>query len=159
MNAPSIIIILALLWAAMTGSFSGPNLLFGGMIGGIAALLLRRFLPNSGSFHRMGRILSLLGLFLYELMASAVRVAVIVLRPDMSKVIEPAIVAVPLTVKSDMEITLLASLITLTPGTLSIDVSQDRTTLYVHTLVLGDREAVIAEIKNGFEKKVLEVFE
>ncbi len=159
MNAPFIIVILALLWAAMTGSFSGINLLFGGLIGGLAALLLRRFLPHSGSLRRTGRILSLLGLFLYELMASAVRVAVIVLRPDMSKVIQPAIVAVPLAVKSDIEITLLASLVTLTPGTLSIDVSQDRTTLYVHTLVLGDRNAVIADIKNSFEKKVLEVFE
>lgn len=159
MNAAFIIAILALVWAAITGSFSGLNLLFGGLVGGAAVLLLRKSLGNHGHMRRVRRALSLLGLFLYELMASAVRVALVVLRPDMSKVMQPAIVAVPLSVKSDLEITILANLITLTPGTLSVDLSPDRSVLYVHALNMGDREAMIAEIKNGFEKKVLEVFQ
>ena len=159
MNAAFIIAILALVWAAITGSFSGLNLLFGGLVGGAAVLLLRKSLGNHGHVRRVRRALSLLGLFLYELMASAVRVALVVLRPDMSKVMQPAIVAVPLSVKSDLEITILANLITLTPGTLSVDLSPDRSVLYVHALNMGDREAMIAEIKNGFEKKVLEVFQ
>jgi len=53
---------------------------------------------------------------------------------------------------------LLANLITLTPGTLSVDVSQDRSLLYVHTLTLSTREALIADIAGGFEAKVREVF-
>jgi multicomponent Na+:H+ antiporter subunit E len=159
MNALFIIGILALVWAAITGSFSGLNLLFGGLIGGVAVLLLRKSLGNHGHLRRARRALSLLGLFLYELLASAVRVALVVLRPDMDKVIRPAIIAVPLSVKSDIEITLLANLITLTPGTLSVDLSPDRSVLYVHALTISDRESMIAEIKNGFEKKVLEVFQ
>ncbi len=159
MNAAFLVVILALLWAAMTGSFSGVNLVFGAVVGGVIVLLLRKSLFGSGSLRRAGRILSLLGLFFYELLASAIRVALIVLRPDMQKVIRPAIVAVPLSVRSDVEITLLANLITLTPGTLSVDISADRSELYVHTLLFTDRDALIAEIKNGFEKKVLEVFQ
>jgi len=159
MNAVFLLVILALVWAGITGSFSGLNLLFGALVGGVALLLLRNSLASSGNIGRIRRALSLLVLFLYELMASAFRVAAIVLRPDMKKAIQPAIVAVPLSVTTDAQITLLASLITLTPGTLSVDLSPDRSVLYVHTLKLGDRDAMISEIKDGFEKKVLEVFQ
>ncbi|KKB09017.1 Na+/H+ antiporter subunit E [Devosia chinhatensis] len=159
MNAAFLVVILALGWAGMTGSFSGLNLLFGAAVGGVAVLLLRHGLIRSGALRRTGRVLSLILLFLYELMMSAVRVALVVFRPDLDSAIRPAIVAVPLSVKSDLEITLLANLITLTPGTLSVDLSPDKSVLFVHTLVLRDREAMIAEIKNGFEQKVLEVFE
>ena len=103
--------------------------------------------------------MSLAVLFLFELMVSAARVALVVIRPDMSKAVRPAIVAVPLSVKSDAEITLLANLITLTPGTLSVDVSADKSVLYVHALYMDDRDAMIADIANGFEKKIREVFE
>ena len=92
-------------------------------------------------------------------MVSAVRVAFVVLHPNLKSVLKPAIVAVPLTVKSDAEITLLANLITLTPGTLSIDVSEDRRLLYVHVLHLADRQALIADIAGGFERKIAEVFQ
>jgi multicomponent Na+:H+ antiporter subunit E len=104
------------------------------------------------------RIISLAVLFLYELMVSAIRVAIVVVTPDLKSALRPAIVAVPLTVKSDAEITLLANLITLTPGTLSVDVSDDRSLLYVHVLTLSTREALIADIAAGFETKVKEVF-
>ncbi|MEP3300463.1 MAG: Na+/H+ antiporter subunit E, partial [Roseibium sp.] len=56
------------------------------------------------------------------------------------------------------EITMLANLITLTPGTLSVDVSEDRKTLYVHCIDVPDPQATIDDIKNGFERKILEVF-
>jgi multicomponent Na+:H+ antiporter subunit E len=49
-------------------------------------------------------------------------------------------------------------MITLTPGTLSIDVAEDRSVIYVHVLQLGDREALIAEIANGFERRIAEIF-
>ena len=120
---------------------------------------LREALAGPRSSRRIRRVLSLAILFLYELMASAVRVALVVVRPDMSKAVRPAIVAVPLSVKSEAEITLLANLITLTPGTLSVDVSADKSVLYVHALYMDDRDAMIADIANGFEKKIREVFE
>ena len=126
---------------------------------GFRQFVLREATAGPTTSRRLKRILSLTIMFFYELMASAVRVALVVIRPDLKKVVRPAIVAVPLTVKSDAEITLLANLITLTPGTLSIDVSPDKSVLYVHALSMDDRDAMIAEIANGFEKKVKEVFE
>lgn len=159
MTPTFIVVILALLWAGITGDFSGFNLLFGAAIGGLAVAVLRASFAPPRALRKLRRILSLAGLFLYELLASAVRVALVVVRPDIRAAVRPAIVAVPLTVRSDAEITLLANLITLTPGTLSIDLSEDRSVLYVHVLALDSREALIAGIVNGFERKVREVFE
>ena len=158
MSPAVIVIVLALGWAAITGNFSGLNLLFGGAIGALAVLLLRSAFAPPRALRKLRRIISLAVLFLYELMVSAIRVAVIVMTPDLKSALRPAIVAVPLTVKSDAEITLLANLITLTPGTLSVDVSDDRSLLYVHVLTLSTREALIADIASGFETKVKEVF-
>lgn len=158
MSPAVIVIVLALGWATITGNFSGLNLLFGAAIGALAALLLRSAFAPPRALRKLRRIISLALLFLYELMVSAIRVAIIVLTPDLKSALRPAIVAVPLTVKSDAEITLLANLITLTPGTLSVDVSDDRSLLYVHVLTLSTREALIADIASGFETKVKEVF-
>jgi multicomponent Na+:H+ antiporter subunit E len=158
MNPASIVVMLALVWAAITGAFTGLNLLLGAAIGGVAVLLLRRAFAPPRVLRRIGQVASLALHFLYELAASAVRVAVVVLTPDLKAALRPAIIAFPLTVKSDAEITLLANLITLTPGTLSIDVSEDRSVLYVHVLTLSTREALIADIAGGFEAKVREIY-
>ncbi|MGO8586911.1 Na+/H+ antiporter subunit E, partial [Rhizobium ruizarguesonis] len=72
--------------------------------------------------------------------------------------LKPGIFAFPLTVTSDFEITLLANLITLTPGTLSFDVSTDRRTLYVHALDCSYPEATKRDIVNCFERKIMEAF-
>lgn len=159
MSTAFLVVILALVWAGISGSFSGLNLIFGGLIGGVAVLVLRDAFAGPRASRRIRRMLSLTFLFLYELMASAIRVAMVVVRPDLSKAVRPAIVAVPITLKTDVEITLLANMITLTPGTLSVDVSDDRSVIYVHALCMDDRDALIADIANGFEKKVREVFE
>lgn len=159
MNTAFLVMALALIWAAITGSFTGLNLLFGGLVGGLAVLLMRHSFARPMALRRLKRIISLLVLFLYELVVSALKVAMIVIRPDLNKVVQPAIIAYPLTVKSEAEITLLANMITLTPGTLSIDVSADKSVLYIHALTLEDRDAAISSIANGFERKVGEVFE
>ncbi len=159
MSTVFLVVVLALVWAGISGSFSGVNLLLGGLVGGVAVLVLREAFSSPKALRRIRRVISLAALFLYELVVSAVRVAIVVLRPDLSNAVRPAIIAVPLTVKSDAEITLLANMITLTPGTLSVDVAADKSVLYVHALSMTTRDAMIADIANGFEKKIHEVFE
>ena len=95
--------------------------------------------------------------FLYDLCVSSIRVAYDVLTPkDQSN---PAILEMPLDVKSDIEIMLVTNLISLTPGTLSLDVTPDRKTLIVHAMFADDPDAVIAGLKSGMERMVKEVFE
>jgi len=147
---------LALAWAAVTGSFSLLNLLFGFALGSAALLLIREQADVLAYLGRLYRVASLAALFLYELMKSAIRVAWLVVQPKMP--LHPGLIAYPLTVDRDFEIALLANLITLTPGTLSVDVSPDRRTLYIHAIDVPDPEAARRDIRDGFERKILEAF-
>lgn len=158
MNAVPLIIALALGWTAVTGSLTVPNLLLGAVLGTLALLLLRIRFSSPKLLPWLGHILALMLLFVRELLLSAIRVALLVLTPDLKSRLKPAIIAFPLTAASDAEITLLANLITLTPGTLSIDVSADRKAIYVHVLSLRDRETLVRDIAQGLEAKVIEVF-
>lgn len=149
-------ILMALAWAAVTGSFSLVNLVFGFALGAVALSLIREQIGSMGYFSRARRVISLMVMFVYELVLSSVRVAIMVLNPKME--LKPGIFAYPLKVDRDFEITLLANLITLTPGTLSVDVSDDRRTLYIHTVDCTDPDGLREDIADGFERKILEAF-
>lgn len=156
MNLLLVNIVLALVWGAVTVSFSPGNLVFGFVLGFLCLWLVRdRFNPRN--FNRPGRALRLAGLFLLELCLSATRVARDTLRPRMT--FRPAIIAMPLEVTSEGQIMLLANLISLTPGTLSVDVSTDRSTLYIHAMDVDDPDALRQEIRDGFERRILDVTE
>ncbi len=100
--------------------------------------------------------IGLLVYFLWELVVANVRLARDVIRP-VSR-LRPAIVAVPLSLVDDRQIVLLANLITLTPGTLSLDVSSDRKFLYVHVMHVEDVAAFREEIRSGFERRIRRLF-
>jgi multicomponent Na+:H+ antiporter subunit E len=99
-------------------------------------------------------LLRLLWLFLYELIVSSVQVAWDVVTPR--HLARPGIIALPLDARTDVEITVLANLICLTPGSLSLEVSADRRVLYVHTMFIDDAEASRRSLKQVFERRVLE---
>jgi multicomponent Na+:H+ antiporter subunit E len=149
---------LILLWAAISADFSTANLVLGALVAFGALALLRRSFSRPVRYRKVQSILALSLSFLVELLVSALRVARIVLAPNLRTALKPAIIAFPLTIRSDHEIATLANLITLTPGTLSIDVSEDKSTLYVHVLNFTTRDAFIAELQNGFERRVGEVW-
>ncbi|MEM1286900.1 MAG: Na+/H+ antiporter subunit E [Pseudomonadota bacterium] len=150
-------VLLAIVWLFVSGSFNFLNAIFGYVLGLGALYFIREQIGTIGYLRRVGRVASLIYLFLFELLMSAVRVFKLAIQPDLSS-LEPGIIAYPLAVDRDFEIALLANLITLTPGTLSIDVSDDRRTLYIHAIDIDDKEAVISDISNGFERKIMEAF-
>lgn len=154
MNPGVLTLMLAIGWAGATGSFTLPNVLFGALIGGFSLFLIRGQIGGTMFWRRLLRVMSLALLFLHELVHSAVRVGLLVLRPRLA--VRPAFIAFPLTATRDVEITLLANLVTLTPGTLSVDVSADRKFLLIHAIDVTDREEVIRSIRDGLEKKVME---
>jgi multicomponent Na+:H+ antiporter subunit E len=143
-------VLLALGWAS--GTFTLPNLVFGGAIGALALYLIRDRVEAPRLSRRLRCILSLALLFSYELVMSATKVALLVIRPDMKRTLTPGVIAFPLAVESDAAITILANLVTLTPGTLSVDVSEDRRHLYIHVLDMKDRDEVVRAIAQGFER-------
>ena len=149
-------LVLALIWVMVSGSFTLVNLLFGYVLGALVLYLIREEVGTVGYMGRAGRITSLFALFVYELLLSAWRMVKIVLSPKLD--LKPGIFAYPLKVTTDFQITLLANMITLTPGTLSVDVSEDRSTLYVHAIDCSDPETARADIAGGFETKIIEAF-
>ncbi|MCD2177430.1 Na+/H+ antiporter subunit E [Rhizobium sp. C1] len=151
-----VLLVFTLIWAAVTGSFAPLNLGFGLVLSALALFLIRENVQPSRIAVRPLGVLALTLLFFKELALSAFKVAVLVSRPKMD--LKPGIFAFPLRVDRDFEITLLANLITLTPGTLSVDVSDDRRFLYVHALDCADPQATIRDIADGFEAKILEAF-
>jgi len=93
--------------------------------------------------------------FLYELVLANLSVARIVLSPSLP--IRPGIIAYETKLESDLAITSLANMITLTPGTLTLDVSEDRRFLYIHTLNIQDPAEVAESIRYAFERILLEL--
>ncbi|MGQ2906390.1 MAG: Na+/H+ antiporter subunit E [Aliihoeflea sp.] len=149
-------VLLALAWGGVTGSFTLLNLLFGFILGAGALYLIRKEIGSLGYLARMRRVVSLTFLFLVELVKSSWTVAMTVLSPRMD--IKPGMFVYPLKVDKDAEITMLANLITLTPGTLSVDVSEDRRFLFIHALDCSDPDQLRHDIATGFERKIMEAF-
>ena len=108
-------------------------------------------------FKKIPRILELALFFLFDLVRANFRMAGIILSPRMK--LRPAVVAVPLILKSEAAIILLANMMTLTPGTLSLDISSDRRTIYIHTVYLGDEEQFRQQVVKGYERRLKELIE
>jgi multicomponent Na+:H+ antiporter subunit E len=151
-------ILLALAWAALQGEITLANLVVGFVFGYVIVALLSRggVMPSTLTV-RTAHAASLAGYFVRELVLANVRVAIDVLRPRTT--IRPAVLAIPLDVTSDGEILLLSMLINITPGSVTIDLSKDRRTLYVHVMHMTSAEASRREIKEGFEQRVKRLFE
>lgn len=148
-------IMLMLVWVALTGAFTFLDFAFGFALGYIILGLANRDTKGKKYFRLIPTAAGFVLFFLYELIKANIQVAYEVMTPTLH--MQPGIVSVPLDVKTDLEITVLANLISLTPGTLSLDVSESREILYVHAMYVLDREEFIFSIKNGFERKVLEL--
>lgn len=150
-------LLLALAWALMSGSLTSESFLMGFVVGYILLWLLSGARGPTRYFKRVVQALGLLLFFVKELAKANVRVAYEVITPTLYA--RPGVVAVPLDIQSDGAITLLANLVTLTPGTLCLDVSTDRRVMYIHTMYVDDVEKFRREIKQGFERRIQELME
>ena len=142
-------------WVLVNNAYSITDFLIGFILGLGCLWLMRPFGLDRSYFRRLKAAVILLVYFHYEMMVSVCRVAWDVLTPKPKSA--PGIVHVPLDAKTDIEITLLANMVSLTPGTLSLDINPEKTQLIVHAMFARDHTEVISAIKNGLEKKLLEV--
>lgn len=123
-------------------------------VGYLALWITRPLYGDNPYFARVIRLIKLAASFVWQLLISNFRVLWDVITPTHFS--KPAVIGVPLDARTDFEIMLVANIISLTPGTLSLDVSEDRTTLYVHVMFLDDLETAREDIKENIEKRVLE---
>ena len=133
-------ILLTFVWVVLTGDFHFANYLFGFIVSYIILMVITRGSGKAKYFTIVPKLIFFVLFFLKELVKANLEVAWEVMTPKLN--MTPGIVKVPLTV---------------TPGTLSLDVSNDKKVLYVHAMYIKDKEKFIAGIKNGFEKRILEI--
>jgi len=149
-------LLLALAWVLLTGEFTPQNFFFGLLVSYLLLWLVSAAVGGSATYtKKVVAVPSFILFFLSEIIKANVRVAFDVL--TIRHYMKPAIIAIPLDVETELEITLLANLITLTPGTLSLDVSDDRKVLYVHAMYVDDPDDFRKSIKEELEKRLLEV--
>jgi multicomponent Na+:H+ antiporter subunit E len=142
-------LILALTWAALQGELNATNLVIGFLVSAAVIYVFRQMFFEPRYFTKLGLGIKLVLVFFKELIKSNLSVLKIVISPRLR--VRSGVIAVPTELRNDVALTLLANMITLTPGTLTLDISPDRRYLFVHTLNLDDPEDVKREIRMAFE--------
>ena len=148
-------ILLATIWVLATGTITQENFVFGFLISFAILWIITPDRNLNDYFTIVPKLLSFTIFLLYQIIKSNIQTLIESLYPK-SK-LSPAILKVPLTVETDGEITFFSHVLNITPGTLVIDVSDDKKALYVHVVHCEDKEAYIKQLKEVFEKRVLEL--
>lgn len=148
-------LIIAVMWMFLSESYTAPSFITGYLLGIFLLLLLNRFIPDTFYLRRVFKIAGLIWLFIKELISSNFEIVKLVYKKNPE--FEPGIFALPIELTTNWEITLLANLISLTPGTLSVAVSHDNTHLYIHAMNIDDIGETVSSIKNSFEKAIMGV--
>lgn len=146
---------LSLIWMLLTNDFSFGNFCVGLAFSLVVILIIRRAFPAELFFSRIRLSIRLLAYFIRELVVANFQVAKLVLQrnPDL----KPMIVAVPLDVDTDTEITMLANLIALTPGSIALKLSRNRRRLIIHVMHADNKQQFIQHTKQSLEARLLEV--
>lgn len=148
-------IFLALVWTFLQGELHASNFAIGLVLGYLVIAISQRILGNVAYVLKVVQVFGFVVFVFWEIFTASLALAWLIVQPRLQ--LRPAVVAIPLDANSDLEIATLANLLTLSPGTLSLDVSTDARTLYVHTMVLDDPDEFRREIKEKMERRVLEV--
>ncbi|MBX2999900.1 MAG: Na+/H+ antiporter subunit E [Caldilineaceae bacterium] len=147
-----IFLLLLIVWLMLTAKLTLPNV----VLGVVVALIAIAVTQQTNIARRGYRMFLLAIFFIWEVLVANVRIAIAILRPRLQ--LQPAIIAIPVEELSEPELVVLATFLTLTPGTLSVDVAPDQSTLYVHTFNLIDAEQFRREVKGNVQRAIQEVF-
>lgn len=154
----SVLMLVAWLW--LNNSLHPGHLVLGGVLALAIPAFTRRFWPDPIPIHRPVRLLQYLLLVLYDVIVANLQVAVLILGPASRW--RPAFVRVPLELRTDFAVTVLASTVTLTPGTVSVDVEDapdGSRVLVVHALRCTDERALVESIRQRYERRLREILE
>lgn len=148
-------LLIALVWMALNNTWDVVSFIIGYLIGLLLIFILRRFFPNEFYGRKLWAVVKLILMFFSELLKSSVMVLGHIIRPKLN--INPAILTHETDLTSDWELTLLSTLMTLTPGTVLIEVSREQHLVYIHAIDIQDAEELSAHIRDTFEKAIKEV--
>ncbi len=148
---------LLIVWLALNASIGLGHILLGTALGIIIPLLCKPLRMPEAPVKRPLKVLSYIAIVAKDILVANVQVALLVVGPMRN--IKPGFVAVPLDLPNIFPITVLASTVTMTPGTVSCEISSDKKWLYVHVLNMPDDEQEIIDfIKQRYEARIKEIF-
>jgi multicomponent K+:H+ antiporter subunit E len=148
--------VLALFWLWLNNNLAAGSLVIGLLLGWALPFFARRFWPEREQVSRAWRLLPFAMVVMTDIFVANLKVARAILGPV--RRLRPGFARVPLAVRSDVGIMMLANTISLTPGTLSAELSDDRSELLVHYLDEADPDGMVALIKSRYERPLLEIF-
>ncbi len=154
---PLLSLFLWLVWLLLVNTVSPGHLLLGAVLAVILPLLTSCFWPDRPHVHSPWRLLRYIAVLLWDIGLANLTVARLILGP--TRRLRPGFIHLPLTLESEFAISVLASTISLTPGTVSSNLSSDRKTLLIHALDIENEAEEIAHIKQRYEKPLKEIFE
>jgi multicomponent K+:H+ antiporter subunit E len=155
---PWLTLLLTLVWLLLVNTLTPGNLLLGLVLGIAIPLLTAPYWPGRPRLRRPGRIAAFLALVLWDIIIANFSVAWLILFRRNAD-LKSRFITVPIELRTPEAIAVLAGTITMTPGTLSADVSACGRSLLIHCLHAPDPDAVVAEIKHRYERRLKEIFE
>lgn len=150
-------LLLLIVWMLLNNTLALGHLVLGSFLAIVIPLLTSGMQDPQPSFHKPLAIIRYILMVLGDIVVANFEVAMLVLGP--AKKLKPAFIAVPLDIEYGLPITILASTVSLTPGTVSAEISEDKKWLYVHVLNLADKDELIASIKHRYERPLMEIFQ
>lgn len=154
---PLLTLLIAVVWIILQNQFSWGMAVFGLILGIIITRITAVWWPERPGGIAVGKFLSYAMIVLWDIIVANIQVAWIVLTKPNSK-LKPAWIVVPLDLREPEAITILAGTITLTPGTVSADLSDEGHSLLVHVLHTEDPDAERDGIKERYERRLKEIF-
>ncbi|MCL3881196.1 Na+/H+ antiporter subunit E [Marivita sp. GX14005] len=154
---PYLTLLLALVWIILQNEISAGMFVFGLILGIIIPWSTSVWWPDTPKGFRVSRMVPYILIVLWDIVVANLQVAWIVLTVPNAK-LKPAWIVVPLDLRQPEAITVLAGTITLTPGTVSADLSNEGHSLLVHVLHTEDPDSVRDDIKQRYEKRLTEIF-
>ncbi len=155
---PCLSALLAVTWMLLVNRFAIGSLVLAAVLGTVIPLMTANYWPGRPRLTRPWAIVPYVALVLWDVILANIQVARIILflPPDQ---IKSAWIVVPVDLVSTEAITLLAGTITMTPGTLTADMTADGRVLLVHALHAPDPQAVRDDIKSRYESRLKRIFE
>jgi multicomponent K+:H+ antiporter subunit E len=154
---PLLTVSLTILWLLLVNQLSAGHVVLGALLGWLIPFATSSFWPERIRIRHPLTLLRFLGVFVIDIVRGSFLVAYLILLGP--RRLRPVFVEVPLTLETDLAISLLANTISLTPGTVSARLSADKRMLIVHTLDTGDAVALVAAIKQRYETPLKKIFE
>ena len=154
---PGLTVLLILTWLMLVNEFKWGSLVFATLLGIILPLMTAAYWPNRPLIRNWPAAVEYVLIVLWDIVRSNITVAMIVLFRPAAK-LNPLWVTVPLDVTSPEAITVLAGTITMTPGTVTADLSADGRSLLIHCLDATDADAIRDDIKSRYEARLKRIF-